>query len=197
MKRLFQLGLVIGLAGTLAAAWFLPWVEYTRYRSEARVVANTGRLEQFVVRLPSDRIGDPIRSASGTEAATIEHFRLRDTAGNVIGLAARHRVSREGNDEISWFLAVPSRGTITLTTPQPVASNTVEAALAARDTVPGGLLEPQLSFDAPYSATSVATTGEFTEIDFELLESWQVTGVLESGQIRGTLMLNTVGRQSS
>lgn len=197
MKRLFQLGIILGLAGTLLAAWLLPWVEYTRYRSETQVVANLGRLEQFVVRLPSDRIGDPVTTVSGDTAVTLEHFRLRDAAGNVIGLAARHRLGNGSGDELAWFISVPSRGTMTFAATNVAGAGGVDSVLAARGAVPGQNLEPQLSFDAPWSATSVNTTGEFVEIDFELLESWMVTGVLESGEVRGTLLLNTIGRQSS
>jgi hypothetical protein len=199
MKRLLQLGFVLGLAGTLAAAYFAPWYEYQRYRSVSSVVANGGRVEQFLIRLPADRIGAPIAVAGMHTAelpgTRIEHFRLRDIDGNVIGLAARHELNREGTVETAWLLTIPSRGSIVLASHAGIAP--IEAALAARNLAAGQSLDPERSIDNGPPAKSVSASGEFAGIEFDLVESWILTGLDDDGQLRGTLRLNTTGRRSS
>ena len=95
MKRMLQLGFVLGLGGALAAAWFMPWFEYQRYYSATSVLPNGGRVEQFMVRLPADRIAAPIRVGASPAGVRLEHFKLRDAEGNVIGLVARHEVASQ------------------------------------------------------------------------------------------------------
>ncbi|MDX1561327.1 MAG: hypothetical protein R3305_00275 [Gammaproteobacteria bacterium] len=198
MKRLLQLGFVVGLVGTFAAAYFYPWVDYTRYRSETSVVANGGRVEQFVVHLPADRI-DP-REVAGDAAPTFDQFKLRDVNGNVIGLAAKHRVETTAGAATSWLLTIPSRGSIVLTAAAGATEpglESIEAMLLERGWEPGQSVEQQLSIDLGNPAQSVTTTGEFRGIDFELIETWEVSGLDDDGNVRGTLRLNTVGRQAS
>lgn len=199
MKRLLQLGFILGLAGTLAAAYFAPGFEYTRYRSAASVVANGGRVEQFVVRLPADRIGLPIQAAPPASAggsARLEHFKLRDAGDNVIGIAVRHRVDAADGSQTAWLLTIPSRGTIALAAPAD-SPGSIEGVLAERGLSAGQTLSPELSIDLGSPAASVEATGEFAGIDFELVETWVVTGLEDDGRVRGTLRLNTVGRQST
>lgn len=201
MKRLLQLGFILGLGGTLAAAYFVPWITYERYRTAASVVANGGRVEQFVVRLPADRIGAAIDTAhQGGESkppVRLEHFKVRDVEGNVIGILARHRLAREGESDTSWLLTIPSRGTIAFAATTRAPARSVESVLAARGVAPGESIEPELSIDLGAPARSVAATGEFTDIEFELVETWVVTGREDDGATRGTLRLNTVGRRST
>ena len=56
MKAVFSIGIVLGLASVLAGAALYPWVDHPRLPSRTRVVANGGRAEQFIVRLPLDKI---------------------------------------------------------------------------------------------------------------------------------------------
>ena len=200
MKRLLQLGFVLGFAGTLAAAYFAPWFEYTRYRSAASVVQNGGRVEQFIVHLPADRIGArrTAGDASGVDGppVAVEHFKLRDVDGNVIGLAARHAVSLDATDETSWLISIPSRGTIALAASGPNLE-TIESLLTERGIAAGQTLEQPLSIDQGTPARSLAVTGEFEGIDFELVETWVVTGIDDDGRIRGTLNLNTLARRTT
>jgi hypothetical protein len=191
MKRLLQLGFVLGLFGTLAAAYFAPWFEYPRYRSAATVVPNGGRLEQFEVRLPADRIGLAVPSDS--DQGSLEHFKLRDAEGNVIGLAARHSLPLGDSTAISWLLTIPSRGSIAFASSAPPGES-IETQLEVRGVAVGGGVEPALSIDVGTPARSVATTGEFAEINFELVETWVVSGLADNGDIRGTLRLSTLGR---
>ncbi len=64
MKATFFLALLLGFAGVLAAGHFVPWGAHVRLPSQTRVVANGGRAEQFLIRLPADRI-----DAAGAKAA--------------------------------------------------------------------------------------------------------------------------------
>lgn len=195
MKRLLLLGFVLGLAGTLATAYFAPWVEYQRYRSAAEVVPNIGRVEQFIVHLPADRIGGSIEELAD---ARLEHFKLRDTEGNVIGVAARHQTRLDSGDETAWLLAIPSRGTVTLASSSaPGTVQSIESRVGAYGLTAGAAADPELSIDLGTPGRSVSATGEFAGIDLEIVETWVVTGVEDDGQLRGTLHLNTTGRQSS
>lgn len=197
MKRLLQLGFILGLAGTIAAAWFAPIFEYTRYRSATSVVANGGRVEQFQVHLPVDRLESTGATVMpGDPSTRLQHFKLRDTEGNVIGLVARHQITTGEAVETAWLLTIPSRGSIALAA-GPGGAGSIESLVAARGLSAGQSLDRPLSFDLQAPARSVAATGEFAGIDFELIESWVVTGVDENGGILGTLRLNTLGRQST
>jgi hypothetical protein len=194
MKRLLQVGFVLGLLGTIAVAYAFPWFEYERYLSKTSVVANGGRVEQFVAHLPADQIESTIEGESPGQR--LSHFKLRDADGNVIGLAAKHELTIDGARETAWLLTIPSRGTIALAAWSP-ALDTVESIVAERGLAPGQNVDPGLSIDPGAPAQSVVTTGEFEGISFELVETWQVTGLDEDGRIRGTLQLNTIGTQST
>ena len=193
MKRLLQLGFILGLFGTLAGAYFAPWFEFPRFRSAATVVPNGGRLEQFEVRLPADRIGAAVAVTSDPESGSLEHFKLRDVEGNVIGLAARHSLPLVGGRAVSWLLTIPSRGTIAFAASAPT-SESLDSVIAASGLVAGASSEPEISIDVGTPANSVATTGEFARIDFELVETWVIAGLEADGGIRGTLRLSTVGK---
>lgn len=197
MKRLLQLGLVVGFVGTLAAAWFAPIFEYTRYRSATSVVANVGRVEQFLVHLPADRIDTTVGAETfGVSGPRLQHFKLRDSEGNVIGLAARHELVLGGTTETAWLLTIPSRGTIALAASGD-GVGTIESALAAEGLAAGGPVDLEVSIDTARTARSVAATGEFSDIDIEMIETWVISGVNEDGELRGTLQLNTIGRRTT
>ena len=196
MKRLLQLGFVLGLVGTIAVAYFFPWFEYERYLSKTSVVANGGRVEQFTVRLPADRIESSSDSEGADPGSRLSHFKLRDSDGNVIGIAAKHEVAVADRQETAWLLTIPSRGTIALAASSPV-SRSIESIVVSSGLGAGQSIDPGLSIDSASLATSVATTGEFAGISFELTETWIVTGIEDDGRIRGTLQLNTIGTQST
>ena len=192
MKRLLQLGFVVGLFGTIAAAYFLPWFEYTRYRSATQVLANGGRVERFIVQLPADKLDSKVDAglADGI-GVRLQHFKLRDAEGHVIGIAARHDLA---GAETAWLLTIPSRGTIALAA-SVGSAEPVESVVSAAGLGPGDRAEPALSIDG-VPTRSVSTTGEFAGIDIDMVETWVISGVDEDGQVRGTLQLNTVGMLS-
>lgn len=211
MKRLVQLGFLTGLVAVIAAGYLLPWVAYERYPSRTNMIINGGRAEQFVVRLPVDRIyaagrvdgqnaaaspvSDPWPDVLGLPhiaAARIEHYKLRDVDGNVIGLAARHATQGSDGAELAWVLTIPSRGSVVFAGVEP-ALDTVEAVLAAQRWRVGEELDSSVSIPRVARLESVDTDGEFSGLELELVETWEVTGVDTDGELRGTILLATTG----
>lgn len=130
MKSSFLVGVFLGLFAATGAAWFYPWVDQARATSLTTVAHNGGRLEDFVIRFPVDRIataGTPemgLRAKPFPEGADlpnelangllVEHFKLRDIEGNVIGIAARHSSLADDTGASAWALTIPRRGTMRL-----------------------------------------------------------------------------------
>lgn len=213
MKRLVLFGIVLGFAGTLAAAHWVPWVGYERLPSQTSVVTNGGRQERFVIRLPADRVvafgrGAALRGreypagngvlASNDPLPLVEHFKLRDSAGNVIGLAARHRVATPADAEATWLISIPSRGSLVLAGPAERAG-AIATALEAGGYKPGspwsGAVELALASDRAATRT-VNATGEFEDLDVRFTETWALSGVSETGELRGTIELDTIGQRA-
>lgn len=211
MRRIVIIGLVLGFAGTLSAAHYVPWVDPQRLPSQTTVVANGGRAERFVIHLPADRL-----NATGAETATLrgaappasfeaaggtlpllEHFKIRDGTGNVIGVAARHWSPLPDGPQTAWIIAVPSRGALLLSGPGE-GVGALEAALAARGRRPGSAWSGELGFvvadDSPV-ASDVSGSREFAGLDVRYTERWNVTGIGEDGQLRGTIELDTLSRR--
>lgn len=212
MKKAFWLGLIFGFGGLLAASHFYPWVAHARLPSHTSVVANGGRAEQFLIRLPVDRIGN----AGGTDvglrgSATfatmalpeplaaspllVEHFKVRDSAGNVIGIAARHWSIAGSGPATAWSLMVPSRGVLMLTAPGE-AAGTLDTALRGAGLKSGAAWEGAVRVDlteVPADAARVAAgSNEFEGLQGRYSEVWNVTGVSDMGELRGTIELNTI-----
>jgi hypothetical protein len=183
-----------------------------RLPSQTSVIANGGRAERFVIRLPADRIhaagppGSPLRAGPLTAHATfpesaspplLEHFKVRDGAGNVVGIAARHWLEIPGGPATAWALSIPSRGTLILTGTGE-SSGAVEAALAARGYRAGAPWSGDLTIVLAGAAAtrSVAGSREFAGLAVQYTETWNITGVSESGEVRGTVELDTTGRRS-
>lgn len=210
MKYSFLAGLVLGFAGVAVAAAGYPWVQHARQPSATEVVPNGGRAEQFVVRLPSDRIAG--FTAAGEEAApaarpgraaplAVEQFKVRDIEGRVIGVAARHVVGAPDGADVAWVIAIPGRGTFMLADAVE-GPGVVDAALERAGRPDGAAWEGEVDVDvvtraagdvAPFSAG----TGEFATLDFGFSESWRITGVDAAGRLRGTIELRTVGLRGS
>src|SRR5690606_20070848 len=112
MRTLFIVVVALGFAAVLAAARFAPWLDPVRLPSHTTVVANGGRAETFVIRLPADRIAAAgseaaglradaeasaaLVSALGSAEVLVEQFKVRDREGQVIGIAARHWAPADG-----------------------------------------------------------------------------------------------------
>jgi hypothetical protein len=207
MRRLFILGLLVGFAGVLAGAHFFPWVSHTRLSSQTSVIANGGRSEQFVIRLPADRIETVALDAPSSPAAAfsaaldnrapaLEHFKIRDRTGNVVGIAARHWELTEGGATTTWALIFPARGAVVLAHAGETR-DAIETALRDRGYIAGSQWEGELNValvDDVATTRSVVGLKEFEGLDVRYTEAWKLTGVDERGQIRGTIELDTVSR---
>jgi len=109
MKYAFLLGLLLGVAGVVAAAAWLPAVDHPRLRSETTVLPNGGRAEVFRLRTTADAVAE----TRGAEASGqgLGLYKIRNVHDEVIGIA-----SRLGTDAASadWCLVLPARGALFL-----------------------------------------------------------------------------------
>jgi hypothetical protein len=211
MKVAFLVGFLLGLGGLLGAAAY-PWVDHERLPSRTGVVANGGRTEAFVIRLPLDRIlvrGDlpaglrypgpnPTGPDSGSPSLLAEHFKFRNAAGDVVGIASRHVVQSTNGATASWALMLPSRGAAWFAgAADPNAPQRIleAAGYQAGETFSGDLRLVFGDNAEGRSGVLVAGRQEFANLGGEYLESWQISGVSVEGEIRGTIRLDTVTRQ--
>jgi len=210
MKIVFLLGLLVGFAGTLAGAHFAPLLAHTRLPSHTSVVANGGRAEHFVIRLPADRIAATDGEAGGlrakgagramllpaqfiAEPLLVEHFKVRDDAGSVIGVAARHWSGTGASAATTWSVLIPSRGAFVLNGPGE-ARGALEAGLrtagySAGKAWDGQVAVPMMREDEGLVA---AGTGEFEGLAGTYTETWTIANVDEDGRVNGTIELGTV-----
>jgi hypothetical protein len=212
MRRLFTFGFVAGLALVLAGAHYFPWIKHERLAAQTSVVANGGRAETFMVRLPADRIaslgdtstglistGGDLPAELSEQPVALEHFKVRAVDGSVIGVATRHWTHTEAGPAVAWGLVLPGRGAVMMAAPgEP--SELMETSLGGRGYVAGEAWSGTLDIAAvadPAATRTLATSDEFSGLEFTFTETWAVRGVNEAGQIRGTILLDTVGRRGS
>jgi hypothetical protein len=211
MKATFWLGVLLGFGGLLAAAHYWPWFAQERVPAQTSVVANGGRAETFVIRLPADRVSafgsaeaglrasaaaDPPAAMSFASAPVlVEHFKLRDTAGNVIGIAARHWTPTPAGAGVAWSLFIPGRGALYLAGPGETGA-AVDAALRAAGYVAGNAWTGTVDVAPSSGDTGVVLAGsaEFNGMAGRYSEAWKLTGVELSGELRGTIRIDTVTR---
>jgi len=211
MKTTFFLAIFLGFVGVLAAGHFVPWGAHVRLPSQTRVIANGGRAEQFLIRLPADRIDvasaktSGLRAAPGagtstlatTEPLLVEHFKVRDAAGNVVGLAARHWSADAHASGTAWSLMIPSRGALLLTAPaEPRAA--LDTALHTAGYSAGATWngDVKVAF-APEGTDAAIVAGgsdEFAGLAGKYTETWTITGVTDGGELHGTIEIDTVTR---
>lgn len=210
LKVTFIGGILLGLAATVSGAGLYPWVDHERLESRTQVVPNGGRGETFFIRLPVDRIASlgseslglgaaafpsdlALPASLGAEPVQIEHFKVRDTGGNVIGVASRHAVGLGDAAAVTWSLSFPSRGALWLV--GEFAPAELAAAAAALGYQRGAPWAGELEFivgDAQSPAGEVrGGTSEFSELVGSFIERWHFTSIGEAGELRGTIELNT------
>ena len=209
MKTVFLVAILLGFGGTLAGAHFAPWRAHARLPSHTTVVANGGRAEQFLIRLPADRIAATDAEAGGlrargagamalpaqfvTEALLVEHFKVRDVAGSVVGVAARHWTGGNSTAATAWSILIPSRGALVLRAPGET-SGALEAALRSRGFSSGQAWAGPLAVPMVHEGDGAvaAGTGEFEGLAGHYTETWTVAAVDEDGKLSGTIELGTV-----
>ncbi|HJR69579.1 MAG TPA: hypothetical protein VKA43_06030 [Gammaproteobacteria bacterium] len=211
MKTVLAIAVLLGFGATLAGGYFVPGIEHARLPSLTSVVANGGRSEQFVIRLPADRLAATDGEAGGlraqrgegamllpaklmAEPVLVEHFKIRDAGGNVVGIAARHWDGNASGATTTWALLIPSRGAAVLSA-SGESRGVLEASLRGRGYAAGRAWdgEVELMVTRP-EAPGVLTAGtqEFASLSGAYLETWTVAGVDEDGELRGTIVLDTV-----
>ncbi|MDX1517786.1 MAG: hypothetical protein R3288_13155 [Woeseiaceae bacterium] len=129
MIKTFITGIVLGIAGVIAALYLLPAVDQHREVSVISVAPNGGNLETFQVNIPMDRIivgadagaapvpagldwpDDPIFAGARTEL-----YKVRNSRNAVIGVASRLAASNSAiGNVIEWVVHLPARGSIYMT----------------------------------------------------------------------------------
>jgi hypothetical protein len=187
----------------------VPWLAHARLPSQTSVDANGGRAEQFLIRLPTDRIAATDAEAGGLRATgtsgamlmparfvgeplLVEHFKVRDAAGSVVGIAARHW-SGAASPATTWSVLIPSRGALVMSAPGE-ARGALETALRARGYSAGQAWDGQIAVPMASGTGGVvaAGTGEFEGLTGSYTEAWTVTAVDEAGALSGTIELGTV-----
>ena len=131
MLKTLSFGFLLGIVGTVAAAWYVPVVDQHRESSIISVAPNGGNKEMFRINMPTDRImiGAPMQAEplpAGLKWPTqnlfdgvrVELFKLRNTRDTVIGIASRMVAdSDQIDDSVEWILHLPARGTLYVTMP--------------------------------------------------------------------------------
>ena len=210
LKVTFISGIVLGLAGVISGAGFYPWIDHERLESQTQVVFNGGRSEVFFIRLPVDRIASlgtegfapgaaafpaalALPDSLAGEPMQIDHFKVRDSGGNVIGVASRHTVDLGDSAAVTWSLSFPSRGALWLTGQIDPAA--FDAAVMGMGYQPGEPWAGDLDFlvGDPLSPSGEVRggTSEFNELTGTYTERWHITGLGNAGELRGTIELDT------
>lgn len=210
MKFLLILGFLLGFGGIMTAAGLAPIAGHERVASRSSVANNGGRLETFVIRLPADRIAstgsvdaaafaiDPITEIEppaelAGAAFIVEQFKLRNVAGDVIGIAMRHWTSADDASASGWTLSIPSRGTLVWgsagNAPGILATALAGAGVQSGIGWQGDLSVPLARDDN--EGQVIAGTEEFAGGTGFVEEIWDISGVGGTGELRGTITLNT------
>src|SRR5215831_5162124 len=204
MKITFLLAIFLGFVGVLAAGHFVPWGAHVRLASQTRVIANGGRAEQFVIRLPADRIDTAGAKTSGlrasatasalppqltTEPLLVEHFKVRDATGNVVGLAARHWSADAHASGTAWSLMIPSRGALLLTAhaePRAALDTALRTAGYNAGAAWNGDVKVAFAPEGTDAAIVAGGSDEFADLAGNYSETWTITGVTDGGELHGT-----------
>jgi hypothetical protein len=131
MLKTLIFGFLLGLVGTVAAAYYAPVVDQYRESSVIAVSPNGGNTESFRINIPTDRImiGAPKQAEplppglewpaeEDFEGVRVELFKVRNSRETVIGVASRMVAdSDQIEDSVEWVLHIPARGTFYVAMP--------------------------------------------------------------------------------
>jgi hypothetical protein len=193
--RVFLVSFVLGLLATVVVARFFPFPEPPRVYSEASALANGGREEVFLIRLPEDRLGSPRAattsdfpqqsfSAVGKHRIMAELFRIRDAKGRVIGIASRMNGTvpdqQQGSEAATdWMLLLPGRGALVM------SRAAVEVGGERKFQV------DRMGFSFANSGPLIAGSGDFAELSGFYEEATDVEKIDSRGQVHGLVRLRT------
>jgi hypothetical protein len=124
--KTFITGIVIGIVAMIGVIHAVPVVDQYREPSLVSVTPNGGNFETFQIRVPDDRIMAGARNVAAMQPAGLlwprsdafdgvsaEMFKLRNSRGNVVGVANRLVAEdEEVGAIIEWVLHLPARGSI-------------------------------------------------------------------------------------
>lgn len=210
---------------SVLVAGVYPLPQSQRFRSSINVVPDAGREETFVIDWQQDRIqplradhagavrasgGFSVLGGAGGMAAVAEVFRLRDVAGNVIGLASRS-ISPQGGPQggqslgqgsvSEWMLLLPSRGTLFLSqvnardiAPRPAEQQAGELQPAFQRAgfwAAGPRLRISPAPDESGAGRVTGGTGEFARLSGSYEESWELDEAPAGRVPRGRILLTT------
>lgn len=131
MLKTVILGFILGIVGTVAAAYYVPVVDQHRESSVIAVAPNGGNMESFRINIPTDRImvgapkqAEPLPPGLDWPAdeffdgVRVELFKLRNSANAVVGVASRMVADSDAiEDSVEWVLHLPARGTFYVAMP--------------------------------------------------------------------------------
>ena len=213
MRASFISAFLVGLVGVLVAAYFVPWAQHERVASLTSVAINGGRRETFLVHLPADRlvtVADtdrfpatvgttlPVPESLSIEPLVLEHFKLRNSAGTVIGLAVRHWSADPTGPVSVWSLSIPSRGTLLLRADGNVPASLAGAMAGAGigpDRPPRDQLEVVVAAESE-SASVLSGTEEFIGVRGRYTETWRISGFNDQSELQGTIVIDTIVNQT-
>ena len=119
------------------------------------------------------------------EPLLVEHFKVRDSAGSVIGVAARHWNGGGAQPTTTWSVLIPSRGALVLSAPGEARGALDDGAalerLQRRQSVGRPVAVPMTPGTA--KASSSPARGEFEGLTGSYTESWTVAAVDEDGRV--------------
>lgn len=126
MIKTYITGIVLGVAGVIAALNFVPLVDQHREVSVISVTPNGGNSESFQVNIPMDRImvgdqdskspkppGIAWPESSMLDGSRTELFKLRNSRNTVIGVASRLAANNDKlGSVVEWVVHLPARGSM-------------------------------------------------------------------------------------
>jgi len=200
LKKLFLLGLLLGIGGAVWLAGWYPFVDPVRFASESGVARNGGRTESFRIEIPEDRVLGAVAAGSAAPSvpaglslpgaaddAAVEIYKLRNASGKVIGLASRIY----GGDAAytDWTLMLPARGALFLTAAGPeVSPHAMATAGAAAEPAAQSSMSPVFKILGDVAGGS----GEFAGFVGSFSEEWDVSGQDAEGRLVGRIEIMTL-----
>jgi hypothetical protein len=163
--KTFATGILLGVAGAVAALHYIPVIDVSREVSVIAVTPNGGNSESFHINVPGDRImidaekgANPLPQEvrwpehESLHGSRSELFKVRNSNDVVIGVANRLAIHNpQRGDVIEWVLHLPARGTMYVSVSpkerEGLRAGTLTAGTREFDGLVGGLSERWIAGD--------------------------------------------------